>query len=293
MKEPTRFRLKHSTGWFAAGREVACALPLLSDAAFKLFIWLCLHAERSRGVVSATPTELARALGKKETDLQVALAELLRQGVCTLAAEGVIRISDRFWPYQRSCDAAASDGAHRYVEAVKGIFLSRRCVQSSFTAADERLALSLYRRNIALIHVEHAILLGAARKYAAWLQHPQGTAISSLHYFTDLFEEVQREPSAHYWTYVAHKVETFERKWVGFAARQPEDNKHGAEGQKGGCYRSTESEIVAPNQILMPKFLLNHTNNRERRKEAEALGKQEKWNKNGDETMLKIVSPLA
>jgi hypothetical protein len=248
MKQPTHFRLKHSTGWFAAGREVACALQLLSDAAFKLFVWLCLHAERSRGVVSATLTELARALDKKETDLQVALAELQRQRVCTLDAEGVIRISDRFWPYQRRCDLSASDGSHQYVEAVKSIFLRRRCVQSSFTAADERLALSLYRRNIALIHVEHAILLGAARKYAALLEHQPGTPISSLHYFTDLFEEVQQEPSAHYWTYVAHKVETFERKWAGFAARKPEANKHEAEGQKEGCYRSTESAIVAPNQ---------------------------------------------
>lgn len=219
MKEPTRFQLKQPTGWFAAGREVACALQLLSDAAFKLFVWLCLHAERSRGVVSSTPTELARALNKKETDLLVALAELQQQGVCTLDAEGVIRISDRFWPYQRECDPSAHDGSHQYVEAVKSIFLRRHCVQSSFTAADERLALSLYRRNIPLIHVEHAILLGAARKYAALLQHQPGTPISSLHYFTDLFEEVQQEPSAHYWTYVANKVETFERKWTGSVAR--------------------------------------------------------------------------
>ena len=42
-------RLKHASGWFAAGREVAEALTLLSDAAFKLFLWLCLHADRSRG----------------------------------------------------------------------------------------------------------------------------------------------------------------------------------------------------------------------------------------------------
>jgi hypothetical protein len=42
---PARFRLKHPDGWFAAGREVASALPLLSDAAFKLSVWLCLNAE--------------------------------------------------------------------------------------------------------------------------------------------------------------------------------------------------------------------------------------------------------
>jgi len=39
-----RLRLKHATGWFAAGREVTEAMTLLSDAAFKVFLWLCLHA---------------------------------------------------------------------------------------------------------------------------------------------------------------------------------------------------------------------------------------------------------
>jgi len=32
-----RLTLKQSTGWFAAGREVAQALAMLSDGAFKLY----------------------------------------------------------------------------------------------------------------------------------------------------------------------------------------------------------------------------------------------------------------
>jgi len=32
MSGGTRFQLKQPTGWFAAGREVRCALELLSDA---------------------------------------------------------------------------------------------------------------------------------------------------------------------------------------------------------------------------------------------------------------------
>ena len=39
-------RLKRASGWFAAGHEVQHAALLLSDGAFKLFVWLCLHAER-------------------------------------------------------------------------------------------------------------------------------------------------------------------------------------------------------------------------------------------------------
>jgi hypothetical protein len=38
-----RCHLKQPEGWFAAGREVGCALTLLSDSAFKLFLWLCLQ----------------------------------------------------------------------------------------------------------------------------------------------------------------------------------------------------------------------------------------------------------
>ena len=135
MSGGTRFQLKQSTGWFAAGREVRCALELLSDATFKLFVWLCLHAERGRGALSATPAELARALGRKESDMHLALEELERQGVCTLRADGVIEIRDRFWPYQREYDSAASDKSRRYVEEVKRRF-----------------------------HVERAILLGAMRR---------------------------------------------------------------------------------------------------------------------------------
>jgi hypothetical protein len=148
--------------------------------------------------------------------MHLALAELERQGVCTLRADGIIEMRDRFWPYQRQYDPAAGDESRRYVAEVKRLFLQRRCVQSSFTAADEKLALSLYHRGIALIHVERAILLGALRKCAAVLENGRGTPISSLHYFTNLFEEVQLEASTEYWTYVAHKLNTIEQTWAGF-----------------------------------------------------------------------------
>ncbi len=211
MSQRIRFQLKQPTGWFAAGREVAGALHLLSDATFKLYLWLCLHAERSRGTVSATPAELARALGKTPSDIDLALQELQQQGVCTLPAENLIHIGDRFWPYQRQCDSSANHDLRGYVENVKRLFLQRRCVQSSFTAADEKLARSLYARGVSLTDVEHAILLGALRKYSALRQNGPHTPISSLHYFTHLFEEVQQPISTQYWSYIAVKVKTFEQ----------------------------------------------------------------------------------
>lgn len=232
---PARARLwlKRQSGWFAAGQEVDCALRLLSDAGFKVFVWVCLHAERSRGAVSASPAELARTLGKTEHDICLALQELQRQGVCTVKAEGVIEIGDRFWPYERQGESSASDESHRYVAEIKRLFLQRRCVQSSFTAADEKLAVSLFRRGIPLLQVERAILLGAARKYVAILQHGKGTPISSLHYFSDLFEEVRQEISPDYWTYIAHKVKTFEQTW-GTTWRPPDGQQTAPGGHEEG-----------------------------------------------------------
>jgi hypothetical protein len=213
------FQLKQSTGWFAAGREVACALQLLSDATFKVFLWLCLHAERSCGSMATTPAEIAKAIGKAENEIRACLQELQRQAVCVVEP-GVIQITDAFWPYQRSGTMSSPEQERRYIAEVKRLFLERPCVRSSFTAADERLARSLYRRGLSLAQVKQAILLGAARKYLSIAQHGKGTPISSLYYFTNLFQEVQQNtPSNSYWTYIAEKVHTLEQDWSGFEPR--------------------------------------------------------------------------
>jgi hypothetical protein len=242
MTTGTRLQLKQPTGWFAAGREIACALQLLSDATFKVFLWLCLHAERSRGAMPATPAEIAKAIGKAENEIRACLQELQRQGVCVVEA-GVIQITDAFWPYRRSSVVSSTEQERRYVDEVKRLFLERRCVQSSFTAADERLARSLYRRGLSLAHVEQAILLGAARKYLFIAQHGTGTPITSLHYFTNVFEEVQQNTLNNYWTYIAHKVKTFEQTWNGLSAPNAQETTPAR--QKGGTCGSTVLSEIA------------------------------------------------
>ena len=57
-----RLILKQPTGWFAAGREFAQAITLLSDGAFKLYVYACLRAGRHTGCLRATVEELARAV---------------------------------------------------------------------------------------------------------------------------------------------------------------------------------------------------------------------------------------
>ena len=57
-----RLILKQPTGWFAAGREFAQAITLLSDGAFKLYVHACSAANRHTGCLRATVDEMARAM---------------------------------------------------------------------------------------------------------------------------------------------------------------------------------------------------------------------------------------
>ena len=65
-----RLELKCASGWFAAGREVRLAATLLSDSAFKLFVWVCLHAERNSGRLRLVVADLARSLQKTEHEIE-------------------------------------------------------------------------------------------------------------------------------------------------------------------------------------------------------------------------------
>ena len=212
MSTAPRFHLKRASGWFAAGLQVEAALQLLSDATFKLFVWLCLHADRGRGSMAATTPELARGLQRSEAEIQENLQELRRQGVCVRRQDGIVEITDHFWPYQRTQEPSADDAARVYISQVKSCFLQRTCVRSVFTAADEKLAAQLYRDGVSIVDVEHAILLGSIRKYIALLNNGGGSPITTLHYFTALFAEVRQEVSDQYWLYVAHRVRTLEQR---------------------------------------------------------------------------------
>jgi hypothetical protein len=48
MSAASRLLLRQPTGWFAAGREAAEALALLSNPVFRLYMYLCLNADRHR-----------------------------------------------------------------------------------------------------------------------------------------------------------------------------------------------------------------------------------------------------
>ena len=224
-----RLTLKHHTDWFAAGREMQQALALLSDGAFKLYVYVCFHAERSSGRLRFRQNELAQSLGKSPRSISSYLKELQRPRCLSgpsrgqPAPGGAIEIADRFWPYHKQCSETPLSSPDswngfgyqsRYIQRVRQLFLSGACVQGTFSAADEKLATEWYQRHVPLEQVERAYLLGCARKYIALLNHPGATLISSLHYFTALLSEVvELKVSADYWSYLSHKVDRLEQRW--------------------------------------------------------------------------------
>lgn len=209
-----RLILKQPTGWFAAGREVAQALALLSDGAFKLYIHLCLQADRhtARGAINLT--ELTQVLRKDPASIEASLGELHLHQVCQRRGDRV-EICDRFWPYQKAAGVAAAEPETEFVRQVRTAFLKPACVRSTFTAADEKLALNLCRRGVALEHLRRVIWLGCARKYMAMLNGQTSLPITSLAYFASSIEEVsQPHIPASYWEHVRRRMEEMEKRWL-------------------------------------------------------------------------------
>jgi len=214
-------RLKFPSGWFAAGREVARALTVLSDGAFKLYIHLCLNADRRTGRLGAEHGRLAKALCKSRRSVVTYLEELQRHGVCSIQTAvnqhlgGQIEICDAFWPYEKARPSTKTDTVAGYVEQTRRLLSARHCVGSAFTPADERLAASLFERNVPIEHIEHAVLLGCARKYVTLINRQSSDSIVSFSYFANVIEEVQelRMP-AEYWSHLQIRVNRLEQQWT-------------------------------------------------------------------------------
>jgi hypothetical protein len=209
-----RLVLKQSTGWFAAGWAFAEAMLVLSDAAFKVFAWLCLNADRHNGRVRVTVAEIAQALRRTETATQAALNELVECGVCHWPDTAQVEVADGYWPYEKQ---ASGSGPQDYVAQVRKLLSAPACVRCRFTAADEKLARDLFERGVSLMQVERAIWLGCTRKYTTMLTNQTAAApIASLNYFAAIIDEVigQSNTSETYWAYIRRQAMTLERQWV-------------------------------------------------------------------------------
>jgi len=214
-------RLKHHTGWFAAGREVSSALSLLSDGAFKLYLHLCLTAERSTGQVRADHADLAKALGKSRRSVVIYLEELRRQGVCKTRparnqhGQGQIEICDAFWPYERPPAPEKPQSLADYTAHIRRLLAGRACVKVSFSPADEKLAAAFFERQVPMEVIEHGILMACTRKYMTLLTTPNSGLIVSLSYFQNAIEEAATaKVTSEYWRYLRHRVGSLEKEWL-------------------------------------------------------------------------------
>jgi hypothetical protein len=164
----------------------------LSDGAFKLFVWLCLHAERDCGSLRVAARDLASPIHKTEDDIRTCLEELTHAGVCRCGPANLIVICDSFWPYTRTRVSFCPQEAEVYIAEVRRIFLSQQCVYSAFTPADTRIAADWRRSGIPFECVERAILLGCLRKYVTLINHGSRTPITTLAYFRSLIDEIDQ-----------------------------------------------------------------------------------------------------
>ncbi len=222
-----RLRLKRAAGWFAAGQEMATALPILSDAAFKLYVFLCLHVDRHSARMVWDAIDLANLLQRDRQSVTDSLDELCRREVCIrhpdvdgrVAPDRLsVEICDRFWPYEKSPVEEFGVDQNGYVQRVRQMLSGTACVRVSFSAADQRLAAILYRRGVSLVHLQRAMWLGCARKYVALLNGSEKAPmlITSLNYFSTLVEEVaETSVGEDYWKHMQSKVAQLERMWRG------------------------------------------------------------------------------
>lgn len=212
-------KLKQTTGWFAATHQMRQALGLLSDGAFKLFVYLSLSADRCTGRLQVAQTTLARALGKSRTSISAYLEELSGQGFCLLkpAANqhqaGEIEIADAFWPYEKQ--AAGDDRETTYLEQVRLWLADYPIIRSSFAAAERRAVAELFHQGVSLQQLERAFILGLTRKYLSCLNATALSPIYSFSYFLPLLAEVaQTEVSDRYWDYLRRRLKQLNATWL-------------------------------------------------------------------------------
>ena len=213
--------LKNPKGWFAAGAEVGQAMMILSDAAFKLFVYLCLNARRDQGVVHSTQTDMAKSLKKSHGTIRKCLREMEAAGICRChysrnpVRQGWVEITETYWPYQRQETPVATDVADDFVSGVRKILEARACIRCSLSTADEVLARQWYDRCIPLERIRQAVLLGCARKYSSWHNNKVYAPISSLRYFETILDEIDRQKiSAEYWDYLGWRIQRIEKLWA-------------------------------------------------------------------------------
>lgn len=236
-------RLKNGETFFAAGESFNRASSILSDGAFKLFVHLCLRADRRTGRYETTMKQLATALHKSRRIIGSYAAEVRAKEICTIQMGSnqyertVIEICDDYWPYVREsstlpgydhkidllsvnvngylCEKVLDTDREEYLKRIRDTFVSLGCVRGGFRTADGIVAESFFNRGIPLAVVCDALAVGAVRKYCSWLNGGTNERIASLKYFEAVVDELLHNPlPPGYSAYIVEKLGQLRRLWI-------------------------------------------------------------------------------
>jgi len=220
MSIDRRLRLKKPNGWFPAGENFLQAMTQLSGGAFKLFVFLCLHADRQTAAYTISQRSLASAIGKSKPATEEYIAELRTKGFCSVHPSRIpyvgtsFRINEKYWPYQNANSNTAEDDSNDYVNAVRNLFLGLGCTSGRFGPPEAGQTRNLEKRGISLQELEDAMIVGACRKYVSWLSNGPSDPIASLHYFESLIEEIRERPfPPGYRDYLRMEVKKLAAQW--------------------------------------------------------------------------------
>ncbi len=90
-----KLRLKKATGWFPAGDGFLKAMVVLADGPFKVFVYLCLNADRQAATCQSSYQRLAAGVGKSRHTVEAYVAELKAKGLCTLVTSRIRYVGAR------------------------------------------------------------------------------------------------------------------------------------------------------------------------------------------------------
>jgi hypothetical protein len=239
-----KLRLKKPNGWFPAGDNFLQAMPQLSDGAFKLFVFLCLNADRQTAMYMVGHRSLASAIGKSRPATEGYIAELKNKGFCSVSPSRIpyvgtsFRINERYWPYQSSDQNAVEEDSSDYVNHVRHLFLGLGCTSGRFGPPEAAQACNLEKRGVSLQELEDAIIVGACRKYVSWLSNGPSDPIASLNYFESLIEEIRERPfPPGYRHYMRMEVKKLSEQWE--RSRQKDDQLPVISASKNGAVNAS------------------------------------------------------
>lgn len=184
--------------FFAYGPECEHARRVLSDGAFKAYMYIAAHVQRSTGRMPYQARDLAVKVQKSLRAMNTYADEMAEKGICNFRPAlnqyelGEVEVCDIAWPYVKETNVQKPKELETYRFQIREAMRMRPCILCRFSAADSSFAERIFLRGISLVQITRALTLGCAAKYISLLKDPGTGTISRLNYFADVIEKVAK-----------------------------------------------------------------------------------------------------